>query len=270
MSDFLMGFRYHLVKLLGKFEEGKGDRKFVSADLKNDLWIWKKVINSARIGLPLCKTFERPTLFPLTFISDAAGAALEWEGNVCKNVTVPGDRGVAAVGFDEGGVTSVGIIRWPEKLLISKKGQGGKFFGSKSGTLEMVGLIIPFITQPAALAGQHIVLSLDNTSVVYAWNKKYSRNDPETSLLIRTLHVIEAFLSCKIYVTHTRRLTTSMATLADHLSREATITPADREIISDIRVDRPWGALGRWLEDPVLNWELPNLVLGDVKTLCKM
>ncbi len=61
-----------------------------------------------------------------------------------------------------------------------------------------------------------------------------------------------------------------MATLADHLSREATITPTDRETISDVRVDRPWGALGRWLEDPVLNWELPNLVLEDVKTLCKL
>ncbi len=167
-----MGFRYNLVKLLGKFEEGKGDRKLVSAALKDNLWIWKKVINSDRVGLPLCKNFERPTLFPLTFISDAAGAALEWEGNICRNVTVPGDRGVAAVGFYATGVTSVGIIWWPEKLLVSKKGQGGKFFSSKSGTLEMVGLLIPFITQPSVLAGQHIVLSVDNTSVVYATEQK--------------------------------------------------------------------------------------------------
>jgi hypothetical protein len=172
MSDFLMGFRYNLVKLLRKFEEGKGDRKLVSAALKDNLWIWKKVINSDRVGLPLCKNFEQPTLFPLTFISDAAGAALEWEGNICRNVTVPGDRGVAAVGFDATGVTSVGIIRWPEKLMVSKKGQGGKFFSSKSGTLEMVGLLIPFITQPSVLAGQHIVLSVDNTSVVYATEQK--------------------------------------------------------------------------------------------------
>ncbi len=82
--------------------------------------------------------------------------------------------------------------------------------------------------------------------------------------------MIEAYLSYKIYVMHMRRLTTSMATLADHLSREATITPTDRETIADIRVDRPWGALGRWLEDPVLNWELPNLILKDVKDLYKL
>ncbi len=56
-------------------------------------------------------------------IADTAGAAVEWEKNVCTNVTVPGDRGVAAVGFKGETVTTVGIIRWPEHLLTRYRAQ---------------------------------------------------------------------------------------------------------------------------------------------------
>jgi hypothetical protein len=36
----------------------------------------------------------------------------------------------------------------------------------------MVGLILPFVTKPSELVGQHIVLGVDNLSVVYAWQKR--------------------------------------------------------------------------------------------------
>ncbi len=113
------------------------------------------------------------------------------------------------------------------------------------------------------------MLGVDNTSVVYAWPKRYCKNDPETSLLIRTLHVLEAYLCCKIYVTHVKRMSTPMAVLADHLSRESTITPEDRKCVMKARIHRPWGRLGRWLENPVLNWDLPLEILQDVKALCE-
>jgi hypothetical protein len=73
--------------------------------------------------------------------------------------------------------------------------------GFKSGTPEMVGLLIPFLTYLEVIAGNHVVLGVDNTSVVYAEAKKYSKNHHETSLLIRALLAIESFLSCNIYVT---------------------------------------------------------------------
>ncbi len=49
-----------------------------------------------------------------------------------------------------------------------------------------------------------IVLELDNTAVQYGWNKRYCKNDPETSVLIRALHIIEAYLHCRIYVRHVK------------------------------------------------------------------
>jgi hypothetical protein len=207
-------------------------------------------------------------LFPLKFISDAAGAAFEWNGKVCKNITVPGDRGVASIGFQGEKIRMIGIIRWPLFLLTRDKGRRGTFMGSKSGTLEMVGLLIPFLSCPKSLRGRHVLLGVDNVSEVYAWTKRYCKNDPELSLLIRTLHVIEAFLHCKIYVTHVKHLSTDIAAMADRLSRESTISAEDRIWLDRGLVHRPWGQLGAWLEKPVLNWNLPQLVLEDVKTLC--
>jgi hypothetical protein len=150
-------------------------------------------------------------------------------------------QGVASAGLAKEWITSLGLIRWPENLLTRAKGREGKFFGSKSGTLEMVGLLIPCVTVPEKMKNQHVILFVDNSSLIYLWGKRYSRNDPETSLLIRALYVIESFLSCKIYVKHVRRLSTPEATLVDHLSREATITPEDRMIMSKVGVTRPWG-----------------------------
>ncbi len=56
----------------------------------------------------------------------------------------------------------------------------------------------------------------------------------------------------------------------DHLSREATITPADRIVMRKVGVNRPWGALGRWLDNLVLDWDLPTKILEDVKKLCEL
>ncbi len=60
-----------------------------------------------------------------------------------------------------------------------------------------------------------------------------------------------------------------MAALADSLSRESTSTQDTMIALEGVQVSRPWGTLGRWLENPVLNWNLPLEILNDVKTLCE-
>ncbi len=110
---------------------------------------------------------------------------------------------------------------------------------------------------------------MDNLSVVYGWHKRYCKNDAETSLLIRVLHVLEAYLHCKIYVTHVRRMSTDMAALANSLSRESTTQAKTLVALDGVHVEYPWGNLGNWLENPVLDWTLPLKILNDVKSLCE-
>jgi hypothetical protein len=62
-------------------------------------------------------------------------------------------------------------------------------------------------------------------------------------------------------------MSTKPAALADALSREASMDAAVRAI-ADVPVFRPWGQLGRWLEAPVLDWDLPLKILDDVKIKC--
>jgi hypothetical protein len=149
------------------------------------------------------------------------------------------------------------------------KKQHRSLFWQKSGTLEAVGLLLPFLAFPTYLANQHILLETDNLSIVYGWEKKYCKNDPETSLLLRALHVIEAYLACKIYVKHIKRCSNTMSKLVDSLSRKTTTSEDDLCLISKSQLHHPQGNLIAWLRQPFLDWTLPNKILSDVKKLMK-
>ncbi len=230
----------------------------------------EKSVATSRLGLPLREIFGNPPLGKVCFASDAAGAALAWIDGISKNITVEGERGVASVEHKGEKIMAVSTLKWPKGLLVGMKSRSGAYFGSKSATLEMVGPFLPFLTQPQNLAGKHVVLQVDNTAVIYAWQKKkYTVQDPETSLLVRALHVLEAFLECKIYVAHLKRLSNHVANVVDSMSRTSTTTP---ELLNEL-AQTPWitprGALMAWLQNPVLDWDLPLKIVDDVKTLLK-
>jgi hypothetical protein len=59
------------------------------------LQIWAKTIAHEKLGMPFRNIFDKPTLYPVRFISDAAGAVFAWKEGTCKNITETGDPGVA-------------------------------------------------------------------------------------------------------------------------------------------------------------------------------
>ena len=59
------------------------------------------------------------------------------------------------------------------------KNRNGSYFGTKSGTLEAVGLILPFISYPGELVGKKIVLQVDNTSLIYGWENTIVKMIPK-------------------------------------------------------------------------------------------
>jgi hypothetical protein len=102
--------------------------------------------------------------------------------------------------------------------------KSGKRIGSKTTTLEFLGIIIPFILIPDQLAGQHIIVKVDNTGCYYGWLNKNSPNDETASILIRALHLIASFLGSQIHIRHLPRNSNWEAELVDRLSREETTT----------------------------------------------
>jgi hypothetical protein len=264
--DFMKGFRFNILALLNKFQ-GQEGTKIIPESVRQDLWVWKKCVADSRNGFPIRDIFGAPPLFPLTILSDAAGAALEWVGGKSINKTIKNDRGVASVCHCNNVPQKTALLSWPPHLLNGAKNRNGAYFGTKSGTLEAIGLILPFISYPKYLIGKHIVLQVDNTSLIYGWEKRYCKNDPETSLLLRVLHVIEIYLSCKIYVTHVKRCSNTMAELADALSRKSTTTRETLALLENSEMFFPSGSLYAWLCHPVLDWTLPEKIIDDIKNL---
>jgi hypothetical protein len=126
--------------------------------------------------------------------------------------------------------------------------------------LESVSLILPFLSFPEKLIGNHIVIEIDNISVIHSWSKKYMKNDPETSLILRSVHVLESFCHCKIYLQHTKRCSTELAKLADALSRTAISTVQVMQKVQKASFDHPQNAFTDWLKNPYMNWDLPIIV----------
>jgi hypothetical protein len=62
---------------------------------KSRLANWAKTIAHGKLGMPFRNIFDKPTLYPVRFISDAAGAVFAWKEGTCKNITETGDPGVA-------------------------------------------------------------------------------------------------------------------------------------------------------------------------------
>ena len=253
--------------MLGSFEEGENDKKLIPKFLVEDLHIWKKCIFSAKKGLPLSEPQCNPPITAIKFISDAAGAAFHWTKGQCKNLTLPNDRGVASVGFQKDAPFFAGGLKWPFALLTKHTDCKNRLWGGKSGALECIGLLILILTKPSILINKFIVLYVDNISLIYAWEKKYCKNDEETSILIRCLHVLEAFLECRLFVEHVKRRSNKMAILVDNLSRESSATTDDLQKIQGLQWHSPQGALNKWLSNPGLDWNLPEKLVADVKSL---
>ena len=267
MFEFMKGYRFNILSLMAKFGGQENVQKIINQDVKEDLWVWKKAISSCKDGIPLTEIGESPPLRTVNYLSDAAGASFAWENGTCKNTTEDGDRGVASVGYKNGKPTSVVVLRWPQGFITKSRTRTGGWFGTKSGTLETVGLLLPFLSNPKELSGNHVVLEVDNLGVVYAWYKKHSKNDAETSLLIRCLHVLEAYVACKIHVMHVKRCSNKIAVLADNLSRNSTTTKDIWNKIKKKEISLPDGFLNSWLKNPVLNWDLPLMLCKDAKKL---
>jgi hypothetical protein len=215
--------------------------------------------------MPIRDIFDEPPLYPIRFISDAAGAVFEWKEGVCKNTTEPGDPDVASIGFANNVVLSVSILKWPISFIKKSGVQSAGGYGSRSAVLKAIGLLLPFLQNLKDLIGRHILLEVDNATVVYAWEKKYNKRDAELSILIRCLHVIEAFLGCKIYVKHTKKMSNDMAIIADKLSRSKTTHQEALNYIAHVPMHIPTGAIVDWVNTPGINWNLPLLLIVDIE-----
>jgi hypothetical protein len=246
MLPFLRAFRRPLNDLLGEFEDDEDILLPVSAQLAADLKLCANAAISAMDWLPIPQEHVAPPSDALWFVSDAAGGQSkdDWAG-------------VASVGLTESGkgiwVLSRGI--WPESVYTARDEKGARM-ASKMSTLEAVGLLLPLLTVPDKLAGQHVVLGVDNIGVVFGWMNGGCKGDAWASVLIRALHITASFLGSTVYVKHVPRLSSAAAIMADSLTRSSTATAEVWARTTGAAVHSEPAPLWEWLSNPREDYNL--------------
>ena len=142
----------------------------------------------------------------------------------------------------------------------------GASMASKMTTLELIGLFLPLLTIPEQLRGRHIVLGVDNVSVVFAWENGSVSGDMYASALVRALNITAAFLKCRIFVRHIPRLSTLSSYMADNLTRQSTATAEVWSAVVGASVYEPPAVLWDWLRNPSVDWDLGIRIVNYLKT----
>jgi len=268
MCPFLKAFRKPANDFMTSFKEDTLLTLPVPGQVKLDLAVCQRVILSAGQGLPIASRPSWPPLDAIIFTSDAAGAVMQTVGGAKIAVTLPAARGAASVSLDKDGqVLFACRVTWPSYFLNEARDGKGSLFGCKSTTLELIGLLLPFLSAPSLLAGRHIVLQVDSLPALFGWESRQVKGDISASILIRALRIIEALLPCKIHVRHLPRLSSPAGTLADHLSREDSSSPEEEASIQPWEKPLRSRALQDWLLRPVEDWDLANRLLADTQFL---
>ncbi len=119
---------------------------------------------------------------------------------VWKFPTLYPPRGAASLG----GISPVPLwfacrLTWPPALLSSIQSSESVLFGHKSTTLEAIAVALPLLLIPNLCRQRHICFFKDNKAVVGGWEDHYLIHDPESSLWLRCLSIIEAYLDAHFY-----------------------------------------------------------------------
>ena len=166
-------------------------------------------------------------------------------------------RGWGGVALDEEGeILFCYQYLWDKEMIEEKKDNKGARFSAKTSTLEMIGMILPFILFPSSLKNRHVILSTDNIGCFFGWENMAVKGDVTASILVRSLALMSAKLNCHVYVEHVPRCSTWGSKMADCLSRSGTTRGPAKKLLSSFSQPALPLFLTEWLKDPKEDWSL--------------
>jgi hypothetical protein len=140
MCPFMKGFKFHLNNSLSDcIQTGSCT---LSNNAVNELLIWRNCVIANKNWFPIPPRPSAPTIRHKLFVSDAAGVPVldEFQSNV----------GVGGVGFDEDGCIINAYQFWWDKEFIAWSDSKGSKMGSKTASLELIGILLHVLLMPQA------------------------------------------------------------------------------------------------------------------------
>jgi hypothetical protein len=105
--------------------------------------------------------------------------------------------------------------------MTSFRDSCGNIFGHSFTTLEAVSLLVFLSTIPNSCANRSLLFLVDNLPLTYAFRKRYAKQDPETSLNLRSF-LSFSFLSCDPHICFLPLCSTPLFNPVHYLSRQTT------------------------------------------------
>jgi hypothetical protein len=262
--DFMHIFKTPLLLFIRQFKDDLQLHLPLPTAVRSDILVWRAAILSAAKSLPIGPPPTAPPFTALIFYTDAAAGVYPLMGTYPHLFPA---RGVAAVaGSDVNSIWAVIRLVWPPSLLSTARDHRGQFFGHKSTTLEAIGFLLPLLAFPKFCRHRQIVFITDSHPLWSDWPSKHTASDPETSLILRCIAVLSAYLQCNIHVLREKRCSTPMSSLADTYSR-CDAAPTHPHLQPTYLPLQHHPALYAWLRNPLLDWTLPLHLLDNLSFL---
>jgi hypothetical protein len=257
-APLLKGFKFNLNKRLGQLQCNDSKAIVMDDNCLFELRIWCNFL-AEHEWHPLGGLHFAPPLVCKSLASDAAG---HQSGN--SNAKV----GCGNIGFDEDGcIMFANQFFWPLPFIQNKKDKLLKNFGSKSTTLEFIGILIPFLLIPEKLSNQYIVIKVDNAGCFFGWLNRQVSGDETASIFVRALHLISCIIGSDIHIEHLPRVASWEAMVVDRMSRESTTTGQDRKLLASFKNRNLPKCLLDWFENPVEDWNLAVKIAEHVEQI---
>ena len=141
-------------------------------------------------------------------------------------------------------------------------------FPHNSALFEIIGIILPFITNPKIFKNKYVKCNVDNISLVFAWKNKTIKTEYSLYKLFQILHILEYAIPCKIFIDHSPRRSSWQTNLVDNLTRKHTTTDVDKKLIENAKIQLLSGPLQTWIENPENDLNVMS-VIENIVTKCK-
>ena len=176
------------------------------------------------------------------------------------DIPIKDDRGAASITIVKDKIYNCSMCNWSYELICK--------FPHNSALFEIIGIILPFITNPKIFKNKYVKCNVDNISLVFAWKNKTVKSEYSLYKLFQILHILEYAIPCKIFIDHSPRRSSWQTNLVDNLTREHTTTDVDKKLIENAKIQWLSGNLQTWIENPENDLNVMS-VIENIVTKCK-
>ena len=159
---FLKGFRFFQNNFLQAFKNNDKIQLDIPDKLKSELKIWLKCILDSKNGFPIPLITENIPLFFTENFSDAVAFNCQHPTTLIKD-----DCSAAAITIVNNRLLYYTCTNWSYELICK--------YPHNRAIFEAIGLVMPFIMFPDAFAGKFKKCNVDNISLIFNWEKHYTK-----------------------------------------------------------------------------------------------